>query len=411
MEQILSILFYLKKNKKDRNGLIPIYARITLNGRRAELSTHRKIHSLHWDGKACQASGTSEEARTLNNYLDSMKAKIYRQFNILESLGQPFNADDLKNRLTGNKVKPHFLVEVFEYHNDQLKQKVGIDYAKGTHKIFKGTLSRLKSFLLYQYKKSDIPLTDLKYSFVTNFELYLKTQHHCGQNTTMKHIIRLKKIINLAMKNEWLDKDPFRNYTVTYEEVNRGYLTKEELKRLEEKEFKIPRLEKVRDVFVFCCYTGFAYADVKELTPADITIGMDGEKWIITYRRKTNHRSPVPLLPKALEIIEKYKDYPENAAAGKLLPISSNQHMNGYLKEIATLCEIDKNLTTHLARHTFATTVTLANGVPIETVSKMLGHTSIKTTQIYSKVVDSKISEDMQALKEKMAPARAKKAV
>jgi len=411
MNQILSILFYFKSSKKDKNGFVPIYLRITLNGRRAELSTHRKIHPLNWDNKACQAKGASEEARTLNNYLDNMKAKVYRQFNILESLGNPFSATDLKNRVIGNKIKHHSLIEVFNYHNDQLKQKIGVNYAKGTHKRYKSTLSRLKSFLLYQYRKSDILLSDLKYSFVTNFELYLKTQHSCGQNTTMKHIVRLKKIVNLAVKNEWLDKDPFRNYKATYVEVNRGYLTKEELTRLEEKEFKIPRLEKVMDVFIFCCYTGFSYADVKELTPGDITNGIDGEKWIITYRRKTNHRSPVPMLLKALEIIEKYKDYPENAAVGKLLPISSNQHMNGYLKEIADICEITKNLTMHLARHTFATTVTLANGVPIETVSKMLGHTSIKTTQIYSKVVDSKISDDMKALKGKLIPAKEKVAI
>jgi integrase len=307
MEQILSILFYLISSKKDKNGLIPIYIRITLNGRRSELSSHRKIHPSDWDNMACQAKGASEEARILNNYLDSQKAKIYRQFNILESLGKPFTADDLKNRMTGKKVKHHSLIEVFEYHNNQLKQKIGINYAKGTYKNYSSTLSRLKSFLLFQYRKTDIFLMDLKYSFVTNFELYLKTQHSCGQNSAMKHIVRLKKIVNLAMKNEWLDKDPFRNYKASYEEVNRGYLTKEELTRLEEKAFTIPRLEKVRDVFVFCCYTGFAYADVKELTPADITTGIDGEKWIITYRRKTNHRSPVPLLPQALAIIEKYK--------------------------------------------------------------------------------------------------------
>jgi site-specific recombinase XerD len=220
----------------------------------------------------------------------------------------------------------------------------------------------------------------------------------------MKHIVRIKKIVSMALKNDWLDKDPFINYRASYEEVNRGYLTREELEILEQKEFTIPRLAKVRDVFIFCCYTGLGYADVEKLTPHDITTGIDGEKWIITFRKKTNHRSPVPLLPKAIEIIDKYKDYPENAAKGKLLPMGSNQRMNGYLKEIADICGISKNLTTHLARHTFATTVTLANGVPIETVSKMLGHSSIKTTQIYSKVVDSKISDDMSLLKKKLQP-------
>ena len=215
----------------------------------------------------------------------------------------------------------------------------------------------------------------------------------------------------MALANEWLQRDPFMKCKCTSKPVNRGYLTADELLLLEKKEFKIQRLQKALDIFLFCCYTGLSFSDVSALTDQNINIGIDGEKWIIIYRKKTNTRSPIPILPQAQAIIDKYKDDPEANAKGKLLPVNSNQRMNGYLKEIADICEINKNLTMHLARHTFATTVTLANGVPIETVSKMLGHTSIKTTQIYSKVVDSKISDDMKALKGKLIPAKEKIAV
>ncbi len=227
----------------------------------------------------------------------------------------------------------------------------------------------------------------------------------------MKYIKRLKKVVNFAIANEWLSRDPFMRFSCTYKEVKKEFLSIEELAVIEQKEFTIKRLEQVRDIFIFCCYTGLAYADVEKLSKDDLRIGIDGENWIIIYRQKSGGRSPIPLLPQAFSIISKYKGNPEADAKGKLLPVNSNQKMNGYLKEIADVCGITKNLTMHLARHTFATTVTLAQGVPIETVSKMLGHTSIKTTQIYSKVVDSKISSDMMKLKEYMNGTETNKAV
>jgi site-specific recombinase XerD len=377
--------------------------RITLDGKRFELSTHRRIIPSSWDKKLGYVHGTNDEAVILNNYLDSLKSKVLRQFNILESLGEEVSIDTLKGKLNGTSEKRHTLLEVFNYHNDQFFQRIGTDYSIGTFKHYKVTLGKVKAFLQYQYKKSDYLLDDLKFQFITSFELYLKTQDHISHNSAIKHIIRLKKIINMAIANEWLQRNPFSNFKCTYKETNRGYLTQEELDKLEEKIFPVKRLELIRDIFVFQCYTGLAYSDVEKLTPDDINTGIDGEKWIIIYRKKTGERSPIPLLPKALQIIEKYKDYPVNKSTGKLLPVKSNQRMNAYLKEIADLCGITKNFSTHLARHTFATTVTLANSVPIETVSKMLGHSSIRTTQIYSKVVDTKVSIDMQKLKTKLS--------
>ena len=411
MEHSMYISFQIKRSKINKKGQAPINMRITLDGKRLELSTHRRILPTSWNGKLCCANGGNDEAIILNNYLDSLKSKVQRQFNILESLGKEITIDAMRGRLTGASEKKHTLLEVFKYHNDQFKQKVGIDFSPLTYKSYQATLAKIESFLPHQYSKSDILLEDLKHNFVTNFELYLKTNDHCAHNTSMKHVIRLKKIINMAIANEWLQRNPFRNFKCTYKDTNRGYLTQEELNKLEAKEFSIKRLEMIRDIFIFQCYTGLAYSDVEKLTPEDISTGIDGEKWIIIYRKKTGERSPILLLPKALNILEKYKEHPENESIDKLLPVKSNQKMNAYLKEIGDLCGINKNLSTHLARHTFATTITLSNGVPIETVSKMLGHSSIRTTQIYSKVVDSKISNDMKELKKVINPPQQKEAI
>ena len=403
MEHSMYISFRIKKGKINKKGLVPINMRIILDTMRFELSAHRFIISDDWDDKLGRAKGTSEEAVILNNYLDGLKNKVLKQFNVLESLGQEVTIDSLKNRMTGNTVKKHTLLEIFRYHNDQFKQMIGTDYSPLTYKHYLATYAKLVAFLPYQYRQKDIILDDLNHSFVTNFELYLKTHDHCAHNTTMKHIIKLKKVINLALFNEWITRNPFMNFRCTMKETNRGYLTDIELETLEQKTFKVKRLQNVLDIFIFCCYTGLSQADVEALSSTDITTGIDGEKWIIINRKKTDGRSPIPLLPQAMDIINKYKNDPVALEKGRLLPVNSNQRMNGYLKEIADITGITRNLTMHLARHTFATTITLSNGVPIETVSKMLGHNSIKTTQIYSKVVDTKISNDMKALKAKLS--------
>ncbi len=209
-------------------------------------------------------------------------------------------------------------------------------------------------------------------------------------------------MINMAIRNEWIERDPFAKFQARFIRNDREFLSQEELAAIEVKEFKILRLQWAKDLFVFSCYTGLAYCDVMGLTKENISIGIDGDYWIMTSRKKTNQPVRVPLLPKALELIEKYKSHPKALVMGTVFPVLSNQKLNAYLKEIADLCGITKNLTFHLARHTFATTVTLTNGVPIETVSKMLGHTSIRTTQIYAKVIEGKISEDMKKLKSRL---------
>lgn len=395
MSQNLSTLFYLKKNKVTTKGLTPVYLRISLDGKRAEIATHIKIPVEMWSTQKCKAVGNEPKVKIINSRLQALEYNAQKQFNVMESLGQHTSAIEIANKISGKSIKKHSLLEVFLFHNEDMKQKIGVNYTYTTYKRYLITLNKVKSFIKYKYRKTDILLDELSYSFVTSFDLYLKTHDKNGHNTATKHITNLKKIINLARANEWMTNNPFANFKVSYQKTNREYLTKQELKAIKDKVFEIDRLEKVRDIYVFACYTGLAFSDLKKLTPADVQTGIDGNKWIIIFRKKTDTRSSIPLLDEALAIINKYKNSLETSVTGALLPVNTNQKMNGYLKEIAAVCGIKKNLTMHTARHTFATTITLTNGVPIETVSKMLGHLSIKTTQIYAKVNDTKISKEM----------------
>ena len=280
--------------------------------------------------------------------------------------------------------------------------------AAGTIKNYYTTVKYLKEFVSNQFKKQDIYLSELDYEFITKFEYFLRIRkpkdHQKGMtnNGVMKHLERFRKIIRLGVKLGWLNKNPFELFQLKMHKVEIGFLTSEELQKIEKKVLTLPRVEYVRDLFIFSYYTGMAYIDVMQLTPNNIILGMDGNQWIKTVREKTNTIVSVPILPKAAAIIELYKNSPRALAKGSLFPVISNQKLNSYLKELADLCKIEINLTFHLARHTFATSVTLSNGVPIETVSKMLGHTTIRTTQIYAKVIERKVSDDMLVLRKKL---------
>ena len=331
-----------------------------------------------------------------------LKLIISKQFNLLNEKAEEVTAEKIKNICFGKRNNQKTLIEVFKYHNGQMESLIGENFALGTLKRYKITLTIIQIFLKFQYNITDINLNDIKYEFLTNFEFWLKTERKCAHNTTIKYIKNLRKIINIAIKNEWMDKDPFAKFVVTSKEVKRVALTKEELEVLEKKEIKLSRISQVRDIFIFCCYTGLAYSDVEKLEPNQIKKGIDGKQWIFIERSKTKTQSNIPLLPASLSILEKYRNSPETIIKGKCLPVLSNQRMNSYLKEIADICGIEKDLTTHLARHTFATTVTLTNGVTLETVSNMLGHRSIRTTQIYAKVVQAKVSTEMELLEQKL---------
>lgn len=403
MNTKLSILFYIKRAKSNSDGKSPIYLRITVNGRRTEFSVKRTVDPEKWSSIQNKMKGNSEEARTINTYLDILKSRIYEIQKDLIHSGKRVDGEVIKNEILGINEKRRMLIPIFEEHNDRMQSLIGKEYAKGTLSRYNTCLSHVKEFLKWKYNISDIEITDIDHSFIADFEFFLRTQKSCANNSAVKYIKNFGKIIRTCLANRWLVYDPFISYDSKFIEVERGFLDDDEMDRLSSKNFTIERIDQVRDIFLFSCYTGLAYIDTKNLKKSNIGMGIDGNKWIFTSRQKTRTISNIPLLPQAEAIIDKYKNHPYCQVTGSLLPVLSNQKMNAYLKEIADLCGINKKLTFHIARHTFATTITLSNGVPIESVSKMLGHRSIKTTQHYAKILDSKVSNDMNILKEKLS--------
>ncbi len=403
MESRVSILFIGKKTKNESDKLLSIYLRVTVNGKRFEVSTQRYIEPTKWSQAAGKAKGSSEEARSINSYLDLLKNKVYDYQREILHADEPFTRERLRNKWLGVADRSHTLVEVFKNHNRQLELLIDKGSSKATFTKYRTTLDHTISFLQWKYKRSDIGLSSLTYQFITDFEFRLKSVQNCNHNTTIKYISNLRKIVNVCLKNGWLLKDPFIGFKMSKQEVVREILTEEELQTLISKDIQNVRIRRVRDIFIFSCFTGLAYIDAKRLKRSEIVIGMDGEKWIYTKRKKTDTPTRLPLLPIVLEILDIYKDHPQCINQGCLLPVPSNTKLNAYLKEVADICNIPKYLTFHTARHTFATTVTLNNGVPIESVSKMLGHKSIKITQIYAKILDRKVSEDMSMLRKRFA--------
>jgi site-specific recombinase XerD len=401
MEVTITNLFYLKRAKANVNGLVPIYHRTTINGKRLDKSTGKYIDPAKWSTEASRMKGTSEEARTINSHLDSLIAKNSSIEKKLIAVDKDITAEVFNNVLTGKTEKQRTLIPIFQDHNNKIKELVGKEYAPGTLERYTTSLKHTIEFMQWKYNISDIDITKIDHAFITDYEFWLRSVRNCNNNTAVKYIKNFNKIIKICLANDWLNKNPFANYKAKVKEVERVYLTEEEIQSIIEKEFNTERLSLVRDIFVFSCFTGLAYIDVKNLTKSHISLGIDGEKWIFTHRQKTESASKIPILPVTQMIIDKYENHPQCNNEDKLLPILSNQKMNAYLKEIAGVCEIEKELTFHIARHTFATTVTLTNGVPIESVSKMLGHKNLRTTQHYAKVLDRKVSEDMKVLKNK----------
>jgi len=300
------------------------------------------------------------------------------------------------------------LLELFDKHIEDLEEKIGKDLTRTTYLRYVRTRNRLELFMKRKYNVSDIDLREINYSFLCDFDSYLKSFYNCGHNAAMKFIKHLRTIILVAKNNGWLHIDPFTNYRFQIEKTDRAFLSQQELESIMNKKFAVKRLDYVRDVFLFSCFTGLAYIDVFNLRETNIREAFDGNLWIIGKRLKTNVSYNVPLLDVPKMILKKYKGLLPD---GELLPVISNQKINSYLKEIADLCEIDKLLTFHVARHTFATTITLSKGVSIESVSKMLGHTNIKTTQIYARITDNKISNEMSILAGKLKGIETKYAV
>ncbi len=403
MEKSFGLFFHLKKNKNKLSEELPVYMRITINGKVAEISTKRHCSPLNWNVTAGRQAGKSDAAKMFNSYLDTLQQKVFEAKRTLIEIDHEVSVDAIKDVILGKeRTSKHMLMEIFQHHNDQLSELVGKGYADSTLTKYKSSLKHMHSFLKWKYSIEDIEINKINFEFITEYEFWLKSRRNCSHNTTMKYLGNLKKIIIRCIKNDWLKKDPFLGFSLAKKEVNRVALTDYELKTLMAKKLTIERLSLVRDIFIFSCYSGLAYGEVQKLKRSEIAIGIDGEKWIFAKRKKTDVLSRIPLLPIATMILKRYSEHPKSIAHGTALPTLSNQKMNAYLKEIGDICGITKKLTFHLARHTFATTIALGNGVPIETISKMLGHRSLKPTQHYAKILDRKISDDMNILRKKL---------
>lgn len=396
MKSTFRVLFYLKKGSEKKNGEVMIMARITIDGKLCQFSTKQSILPNNWSVASGKAKG--KDAGKINALLDDIRSALNTIYHEMQRRDNYVTAEKVKNEFLGHTEKHETILSLFQKHNDNMKQLVGISRTIATYRKYEVTRRHLADFIHDKYNLSDIPIKEITPMFITDFELYLRTACKCGYNTAAKFLLFLKSIIIVARNNGILTKDPFANYKIQMKKVDRGYLTEDEIKIILKKKMVSERLEHVRDLFIFSCFTGLAYSDVANLREENIRKSFDGKLWIMTKRQKTNTDVNVPLLDIPKMILKKYKGKLPN---GKILPVISNQKLNAYLKEIADICGIKKNLTFHLARHTFATTTTLAKGVPIETVSKMLGHTNIETTQIYARITNSKIGNDMQGLDKK----------
>ncbi len=395
-----SILFWINTSRTKENQA-ELYARITVNQKRVNFSLKRKAEINSWNKYKSRVKPSDPNATLTNRYLNQVQNQLFQCYQELKAENQLITPQAIKARYFGEDQNHKTLNELMTYHNETMRNKLN----EATMRHYKTSQNYLKKFVKTHYKSSDIFLKDLNYAFVINFEMFLRTykprdhQRKIGHNTIMKHIQRLRKMVTMAYHLEWIDRDPFIRFKPTFEKHQREFLNETELQRIENFSSDFKRLILVKDLFIFSCYTGIAYVDIMHLTKDNILIGIDGNKWIITKRQKTGNPIKIPILDKAQKLIDKYKNNIRADVTGTLFPVLSNQKLNSYLKEIADICGIKKNLTFHMARHTFATTVTLTNGVPIETVSKLLGHTKLATTQIYAHVIESKVSQDMAALR------------
>ncbi|MBS1524719.1 MAG: site-specific integrase [Bacteroidetes bacterium] len=405
LEKSFGLFFFLKQPKNQKSDERYVYLRITVDGIAKEISTKRMWYSSRWDQSAGKAKGTKEDALNLNAFLDAFRNNVFNIKSKLLSAEKNFTAEILKNALTGKDEVKHTVLQALREHNSQMEALVGNGYSEGTLERFETVYKHVQAFIEWKYQAEDLELKELNYDFAADFAFWLKAVRKCNHNSTMKYVANFKKIVLKCISKGWLTADPFAGFKTTQKPVNRVALSKAEINTLTTKDLHTDRLNNIRDIFLFSCYTGLAYIDVKNLKRSQISIGDDGELWINSKRQKTESPIRLPLLPEAVRIMDQYKDHPKCRQANSVLPVLTNQKMNAYLKEIADLCGITKKITFHIARHTFATTITLGNGVPIETVSKLLSHNSIRQTQHYAKVLDMKTSSDMAALKQKLSQA------
>jgi len=396
MKNTFKILFWLNTPKIKRDGEVPIYCRITIRGKRVEIPTHCHIKPDKWDKKGKKAKG--EKGFGINESLDNLKTKIRNERDRLMLEGKFITADIIKYLLNNPSKGSMGLIEVTDEYIKVITAKIGNGFSNGHHNNYKTTLKYLRLFIEKTMKEREILLVMIEPNFINDFENWVLQNSDCGRNGANKHLQRLKRVIHYAIQNGWLKFDPFIQKTLSFDKVRRGYLTMDEIIVIQKKDyFHCERLQIVKDLFLFSCFTGLCYKDVINLTSKDIE-ARDSKNWIVGQRGKTKVEYALPVLPPAQSILDKYKTHPLTEVSGRLLPKISNQKLNSYLKEIADTCGIQKNLHYHLARHTFATTICANYGLPPETAQRALGHTKITTTMIYYKLTNEKVNNDWEKL-------------
>ncbi|MDR0796454.1 MAG: site-specific integrase [Tannerella sp.] len=392
-----NLMCYVKKDKVSKEGKLPVCMRITVNKQSVFLSMKSSVAPELWNQAKEQSRGKDRFSQELNHYIESVKSRLYRIHRELEIDGKPITAQTIKDIFMGNNTedKGKTLVEIHSEHNDRCRRLAGTEYSTSTIYKFNASLKFLQEFMKSELNIEDIPLNQINEDFIRKYELYLKTERGCCNNSAVEHLKIFKKIIRIALANDWIEKNPFVSIKFRHDEVHIEFLTMGELETIINKPIANKRLLQIRDVFVFCAFTGLAFVDVKSLRKEHTIRGNDGNLWIRKSREKTNNMCNIPLLQIPKSILEKYENIKEWQMKEQLLPVPTNQKMNCYLKEVADICGIDKRLTTHCARHTFATSITLANKVAMENVAKMLGHSSTRMTQHYARVLDQSIASDM----------------
>jgi len=396
----LNILFVLDKTKINKKGICPVRCRITYYGKRKVFSSGLFIKPKQWNSKQQKAHPPNKDTNFINSQISLIRQKLNQAFLFLQVNYKEFDVSDIYKYYKGDNIdKEITILEAYDLHNKKMKNLIGIDFNKTSWSRYVENRRKIKMFINSVYKKHDIKLKTLDLKFIKDLEYYFKTELKLSQATINRSLQRVKKIILFTISENYLTRDPFILYKPTKHKVKLVYLTVDELSKLEEYVFAQKRLQQVKDMFIFCCYTGLAYTEMFSLRPEHIVKDISDNNWIQMYRQKTNQEFAVPLLDKAYQILIKY----ENSNPEKCLPVISNQKFNSYLKEISKVVGINKKLTHHIARKTFATTVLLYNDVPMEIVSELLGHSKITITQEhYARVVKKSLSDQMKKLNKKL---------
>ena len=393
--------FYVRKPQTGR-AEYPIFARISVAGQATEFKIGRTVDPDNWDAKKHLCRGRTRRDLELNKYLEMVRAKLCDIHNMLIRENKPVNPAILKSLFLGNGEKPKMMVEVFREANDHRKEEYERgDIVKATYQRWTRCADYMEEFFRSTLKTPDIPIKDVTSGILDDFQHFLRMKKDCANNAAVRYLRCVKNVMQYALAHKWITHDPFigKKYQRTYNE--RQFLTEAELMTVMGLDLKeIPRLEVVRDTFVFCCFTGLAFCDMKALLQSDIQDDDKGNTWIRKARAKTGEMCIVPLLEIPRQLMNKYSRHPAVKEQGVVIPVITNQKMNAYLKEIADLAKIKKHLTTHVARHTFAS-MSLCNNVSIEVISKMLGHSDIKTTQIYAKMQDQAVYDGMATMRSK----------